>query len=349
MALPENNLLVRLHKWAHRQDENFITEAFAHLLQHLLAEEPEAAIRILEAITGGFFRLTIQEARSVNIRTQIILSEGTPDLEIRTSTQLAFLECKSESPADPEQLVRYRRLLAKSGMTSTALILLTRYAVILPQGTKAPDKFVRWYNVAEWLEQESTRYQFKPVSRYLVDQFLGFLGARNMSMGQVTWEMAGGARSLRTLTDMLCEAASACGLQAAPAGSWEYIGAKIGSNLKRPDYYLAIYLDKPEILYFETDYRSVDPECAAQLGLENIEEWPNGKGHSWIKELNLQSEETAFFVRTKARQMQLLEEFLRSCLDTVKRIESPTRDTSPAENGDPDAADESGQSSPGSE
>src|SRR5262245_36546762 len=120
MALPENNLLARLHKWAHRQDENFITEAFAHLLQHLLAEEPEAAIRILEAITGGFFRLTIQEARLVNIRTQIVLSEGTPDLEIRTLSQLAFLECKSESPADPEQLGRYRRLLAESGMASTA-------------------------------------------------------------------------------------------------------------------------------------------------------------------------------------------------------------------------------------
>ena len=31
MASSSDNLLLRLHKWAKRQDENFQTEAFAHL------------------------------------------------------------------------------------------------------------------------------------------------------------------------------------------------------------------------------------------------------------------------------------------------------------------------------
>lgn len=36
---PENNLLVELYRWTWRLDENFTTDASAHLLRHLLAEE----------------------------------------------------------------------------------------------------------------------------------------------------------------------------------------------------------------------------------------------------------------------------------------------------------------------
>src|SRR5213082_1993494 len=100
---PRNNLLLLLHKWARRQDENFLTEAFAHLLQHLLDEEPEAAVGFLESLTGGFLRVKAAEARHVALRTQIILSEGRPDLEIRTIEQLVYVEVKSESAADPAQ------------------------------------------------------------------------------------------------------------------------------------------------------------------------------------------------------------------------------------------------------
>jgi hypothetical protein len=321
MDLPRNNLLLRLHKWAVRQDENFLTEALAHLLQHLLDEEPEAAVRLLESLTAGFFRLRPADARQVELRTQIILAEGTPDLEIRTTRQLAFVEVKSESAVDEGQLGRYRRLLAGSGIPSTALILLTRYPANLREGGERPDTFVRWYQVAEWLDEESHRYRFKPVSSYLVSQFLGFLGARNMVMGQVTWELFGGARALRTLADMLYETAAACGLQAQLFGRWDYMGIKMGPNLKQPDYYIGLYYDRPEILFFETWYKRVDPEVAARFGIDGVFEWKTGSGHGWRRTLDLQSEEAHFSVRSKARQMQLLEEFLRECLDTVRRIE----------------------------
>src|SRR3989442_2668705 len=100
MLSPRNNLLLVLHKWAHRQDENFLTEAFAHLLQHLLDEEPEAAVGFLESVTGGYLRVQPAHARQVALRTQIVLSEGRPDLEIRTVEHLIYLEIKSESAAD---------------------------------------------------------------------------------------------------------------------------------------------------------------------------------------------------------------------------------------------------------
>lgn len=77
------NLLVRLHKWASRQDENFLTECFAHLLVHLVDHEPEAACNILGRLTNGFLRLAVSDLRFLEVTTQITTLEGRPDLEIR--------------------------------------------------------------------------------------------------------------------------------------------------------------------------------------------------------------------------------------------------------------------------
>jgi hypothetical protein len=90
MDLPANNLLLRLHKWAWRQDENFLTEAFAHLLVHLLENEPEAGLGLLKALTGGVLDLPPIEARGVEVRTHVTSSEGTPDLELRSTAHLVW-------------------------------------------------------------------------------------------------------------------------------------------------------------------------------------------------------------------------------------------------------------------
>lgn len=45
------NLLVLLYRLAPRQQENFTTESFAYLLQHLIDGEPPAAARVLDWLT----------------------------------------------------------------------------------------------------------------------------------------------------------------------------------------------------------------------------------------------------------------------------------------------------------
>jgi hypothetical protein len=65
----QTNLLVRLHKWAHRQDENFLTETFAYVIQYLIEEEPQAAAGLLRSLTDGFLDLQPKEARAVTVRT----------------------------------------------------------------------------------------------------------------------------------------------------------------------------------------------------------------------------------------------------------------------------------------
>src|SRR5262245_2058940 len=110
------------------------------------------------------------QARPVVVQTLIFCLEGTTNLELRVGRHIALQEVKSESPVREDQLRSYRGLLRDSGLPSTALILLTRQAVNVSELGERPDVHLRWYQVAEWLEQESTSYTFQPVSAYLVGQ-----------------------------------------------------------------------------------------------------------------------------------------------------------------------------------
>src|ERR1700688_2325476 len=125
MTSPSNNLLLRLHKWAWRQDENFLTEAFAHLLRQLLESEPEAATELLSLLTASFLKVRVEDTRLVEVHTQVVETEGRPDLELRTAKQQVYVEVKVESEPGAGQLLRYRRLLRQSDAESTLLILLS--------------------------------------------------------------------------------------------------------------------------------------------------------------------------------------------------------------------------------
>ena len=215
----QKNLLIRLHKWAIRQDENFLTESFAYLLEFLVENEPAAASHIISQLTGGLIELLPQHIRSLGIRTQISGEEGIPDIELRTSRHFVIIEVKSEAAATEDQLRRYRRILNNVDAATKGLILLTRFPVAVP----GADHYFRWYQIAEWISWESRNYSFRATSQFLVEQFLGFLKERNMTMGQITWELPMGVRSLRTLADMLYEAAIACDMKGQVKWSHDYL------------------------------------------------------------------------------------------------------------------------------
>ena len=250
--------------------------------------------------------------RVLEVRTQIGGEEGIPDIELRTGQHFVIIEVKSEADATEDQLRRYRRLLDQSTVQSKGLILLTRY----PVSVVGADHYLRWYQVAELIGLESSRYQFKATSQFLVDQFLGFLKARNMTMGQVTWEMTTGVRSLRNLADMLYEAATACQLKAQIRGNPYWIGIHLDGR----QYWAGISFSAPERLVFGTDYASVDPEAAVALGVGSCGEWQDKGGHEWWRDVDLESEEIHFFARSKASQMQFLEQFLRENYDLAKKV-----------------------------
>ena len=98
-----NNLLINLHRWAFKQDENFTTESFVHLLNHLLKVAPQTAIPILRKLTDNFLRLDVSEIANVQIITQAITDLGRPDIEISVRNYLGYIEVKVESEINENQ------------------------------------------------------------------------------------------------------------------------------------------------------------------------------------------------------------------------------------------------------
>jgi len=321
---PQNNLLVRLHKWASRQDENFVTEAFAHLIQHLIEEEPQAASGLLRSITNGFLGSNIAETRSVTVRTQIITGEGTPDLALFALDKLVYLEIKVESEATERQLRRYRELLSNSSYSETRLILLTRHVVSI-ESPEADYSHIRWHQIADWLENERLQYTFKTVSGFLVEQFLGLLGIKGMTMSQVTWELSGGIRALRNFLNMLEESAHVAGCKVQVRGNTRWSGVMLDGG----NYSIAIYFDDPDRLIFETYKRRVRVDAAKELGIGYVFETDDKQGHGWAYELDLTSEGVHFYARPRSSQMQVLELFIRESMELVKKIELPPDQNGP--------------------
>ena len=80
------NLFARLHKWAARQDENFLTESLAVVLEQLLILVPDVGVRLVGRLTDGFVELAPDDTGMIQIRTQVEAGQGRPDLELRMPT-----------------------------------------------------------------------------------------------------------------------------------------------------------------------------------------------------------------------------------------------------------------------
>jgi hypothetical protein len=311
MASPTNNLFLRLHKWAFRQDENFLTETLAVVLEQLLVLAPAVGTRLVSRLTGGFIDLSPENASAIELHTQVEAGQGRPDLEIRSPHRLVWVEVKAESELRAGQLEGYRVLLKECGVEQTRLVLLTRYPEVFQPGDAQPDKEIRWFEFADWLESD----------------ILDFLGARSMTLAQVGKYMPEGLRALSNLMNMLFEAASACKVQVRKRAEWECIGL----NLDGLKYWVGVTFSEPEKLWFGTRCR-IDPDKAAKLVVGELteESWVPGR-YRWWRGVELDSEPVHFYSRYKVDQMQWLERFLRECLEMARTIETPDQPPIPEE------------------
>ena len=120
----DNNLLSKLHRYCHRQDENFITESFVHLLVHLIESEPTIGITLLNKLSSNKLRWSKKESKRISIQSQIKTDEGIPDIEIRSIDKLMYIEVKVESDFSHNQIKRYKNVLKKSDCAKTHLTVL---------------------------------------------------------------------------------------------------------------------------------------------------------------------------------------------------------------------------------
>lgn len=314
MASPGPNLFHRLHKWAHRQDENFLTEALAVVLEHLLVLAPDVGTRLVSKLTGGFIDLPREDASAIEIHTQVEALAGRPDLEVRAPGKLAWVEVKAESELRAGQLEGYRLLLNAAGVPHKLLGLLTRYPQSFGADDERPDVLFRWFEVADWFEGEfAAAAHAGDVAHFVVRQFLDFLEARGMTLVQVGKFMPEGLRALTNLLNMLAEAAAVCRVTAKKQATWEYMGLKLAGR-----YWVGVQFADPEWLVFATHCR-VDPAGVAALAAGEL--WDSGGEVRWRYEVNLDSEEIHFFSRSKVGQMDWLTAFLRDCLGKARSIE----------------------------
>ncbi len=324
MEDPKTNLLVCLHKWVHRQDENFQTEAFVHLLQYLLDHEPHAAVVLLGRLTGGILCLRPEEASVVSVDTQVTTTEGRPDVEVRTPRHLVYVEAKVESGVGPEQLASYRKALKASPFPITCLVILTRYIAALPGGKAAPeDVFVRWYQVADWLEENPLH---DPVSIHIVGQFVHFLKARGMSMDKVDWEFCKGTRAIYNFFAMVREVAAGLGLQLQEL-KVDFKLLTIGSFSKGNTLWIGVEYAQPQMFKINTYNLKVDKGKAETLGYGDgifDSDWPKETQgqYRWGKQVDLDSEAVHFFSRSKASQMQYLEHLFKEILEVTEKIKA---------------------------
>jgi hypothetical protein len=253
----------------------------------------------------------------------VTTDQGRPDLEIRSLNQLVFIEAKVESGIGDGQLQRYRAELS-SRCPRSRLVVLTRYAADLPVKECDPaDIFIRWYEVAEFINRLSLSH---PTSKYLANQFLEFLKERGMTIERIGWELTSGVRSLMSLIDMLAKAAEALGLKKGRTAFAEY-DPWIGFFLANKRYWAGVTLLTANQVYFNTYTLKVDKAKAESFGLASGLFDSNAPNETlgptrWQRILDLESEDSHFFARTKESQLRYLEQFLRDFVDTATKIEA---------------------------
>ena len=302
-----DNLYNNLHRSTSGWDEDFLTEAFTHLLKYLQDHESDAAYLIINKLTGNLPRELGEDIDEISISTQLSTNFGIPDICIRHQSFLVLIEVKVDADFHSGQLSGYRRFLSESELPNVRLNTLTRYGQ--SGDHSAVDLAIRWNQVAGGLEKLRLH---DPVAIYLRNEFVGFLNKRGVAMDKVEWDLVSGIKSMLSLLNMIVEAMSAVELKHDTATAGKNRQGFLRKHGPTKRIFVGIYLDDPSRLWVHTENCPLDNELQVSLG-----EIDNG---IWSATLDLASEEVHFFARSKQSQLSCLEEFLRDSIEYADKL-----------------------------
>ena len=226
------DLYSSLAKYAHRQEENFLTEAFVYILTTLLEQEPGYGMFVLANLLAFPIEEIQIRSGSINISTRDTYEEGRPDIIIHMGEDcLFFIEVKHDSKIGYHQLESYLAALEKETQGHKKLVLLTRSKHSIQETDLETDRFhpICWYEISGWLSDLEFEDE---VSNFLVNEFLDFLKGKEMSMERVSWEYIKGVPALRSLANMVGVAVA----EALPeektrrTAGWNWIGYYLGEG-----------------------------------------------------------------------------------------------------------------------
>jgi len=226
------DLFTALAKYAHRQEENFLTEAFVYLLKTLVEREPACGMSILANLLAYPIEEIQDRSKSILITTQDTYEEGRPDIIIRLGGDcLFFVEVKHDSKIGYHQLESYVNALDQEEQAHKQLVLLTRSKHSIRETDLEPGRFhhICWYEISGWLSDVEIEDE---VINYFVNEFLDFLRGKEMSMERVSWEYIKGVPAIRILANMVGVAVA----EALPeektrrTAGWNWIGYYLGEG-----------------------------------------------------------------------------------------------------------------------
>lgn len=186
-SIPEPNLLSKLHRWAkaNRQDENFITETFAHLLQYLLRiDRPTFGKELIKKLAG--IELSSEECKEVKVTSQPTIftrrkNKRRPDIKISGDNIYVLVEVKVDAGLDEDQLGDYlESFKERSGDEESKLVLLTKKKITDQSKVPPEIKQVRWEEIGEELARRKKATSKTGTEGYLVRQLLDFFISRGL-------------------------------------------------------------------------------------------------------------------------------------------------------------------------
>lgn len=344
----DNNLLIQLFKWATHQEENFTTEALAHLLGHLAARSPDAAFPLFSLLSGDVLNLAPDELHALEIQTQRSWTPwGTPDISIQGEDVFWLVEVKVAAPIDPDQLRAYLEILTNDRRPRKGLTLLATESA--PARTPGGVHHVRWFDIADRLDLVREEVGGEdPVTKHLLARLSGYLANRRLAVAAVRSPLSEGIRAfekragqrlvfdlpatkpvvsaeeelspLWTLLQLMREAWR----DVRPDddlryGSGQHSGGWIGWNVNRMTYFVSVLYPNPEVVGFQLylEGPGVDPD-----------RWDSSRGelvrvlgrYRWNDYLDLASQGLDFFSSTKKTQRQLLAGFIGDCCEYVDAV-----------------------------
>lgn len=152
-------------KTGKNEKENYLTEIFSYCLQTDKV--------FIEAFLKKLEIPFISEVERLNIETQVTYPQGRPDIVISYSNTIILVECKVESPANIDQLNRYKSILESNTKKSKFIVFLSKYQELeIPEDVKK----IRWYEVFNLKCESGLTLQLK---KYLKDENMSSIQSFN--------------------------------------------------------------------------------------------------------------------------------------------------------------------------
>lgn len=352
-AREPGNLLTRLYRLARRQQENFVTESFTHLLHHLCYEHPDLGSQVLEWLAGeGFLSERVGDA-PLRIRTQLASDEfGIPDIRIQADDLDVIVEVKLGGGISYGQLDAYRRDLEATARERRALVALLgfRPGTEVPEGTR-----IRTWGELSLFLSEQTKESGSEVTRRFVKQLAGLLHHLGLTPLEVRSEVSARLREhlewaqtnpdgpaltrTRVRSLRLLEGMVGCGPLLNLLLQMQHVlshaeGVRvyrldsgyskprpwIGFNVNDMEFFFFLWLESPETLVVQRYKGGVDP-ASFDGSLGELDSESDGTVR-WLNRIDLQDPAVDFFEKDRAEQVTVIADFFRQAFRFGRSLRS---------------------------